>query len=248
MLLGGAVTDRFSPRRVLITTAVVRTLLVGTVAALIGLHAIRLWELYLLTFAFGVADAFSAPAGPALIPTLVQAEQLPPANALLQSSTVAAQMVGPAPAGFLIKRWGIATALFLDALSFLGVIVALWRLPDPPQAPPSADAPPRPSMLHSIGEGLRTVRQDPALLSLMMVNAVLNICVAGPLAVGLAVLAKFRFGSAAAFGTFLSSFSAGFLAGILLGGMWKRPRRRGLQFIAVCALAGVELIAIGLVL
>src|SRR5436305_7855121 len=104
MLLGGAVTDRFSARRVLIATAAVRTVLVGTVAALIGLHAIRLWQIYLLTFAFGVADAFSFPAGPALVPTLVQPEQLQPANALLQSSTVATQMVGPAPAGLIIKR------------------------------------------------------------------------------------------------------------------------------------------------
>jgi MFS family permease len=248
MLVGGAVIDRFSARRVLMTTAAIRTVLVGAVAALVWLHLIQLWELYALTFAFGVADAFSFPAGPALMPTLVETNQLQPANALMQSSTVLTQMAGPAPAGLLIKSLGVASALFFDALSFLGVIVALLRIPDPPKAPPAAGAPARPSMLHSIAEGLRAVRNDPPLLSLMIVIATINICISGPIGVGLAAVAKFRFGSAAAFGTFLSCFSGGMLVGMLAGGMVKRPRRRGLQFIIMSGLCGLELIAIGLIL
>ena len=248
MLVGGAVIDRFSARRVLMTTAAVRTVLVGAVAALVWLDLIQLWELYALTFAFGVADAFSFPAGPALMPTLVETNQLQPANALMQSSTVMTQMAGPAPAGLLIKSLGVASALFFDALSFLGVIVALLRIPDPPKAPPAAGAPARPSMLHSIAEGLRAVRNNPPLLSLMIVIATINICISGPIGVGLAAVAKFRFGSAAAFGTFLSCFSGGMLMGMFAGAMVKRPRRRGLQFIIMSGLCGLELIAIGLVL
>jgi hypothetical protein len=248
MLIGGAVTDRFSARRVLLSTAATRAVLVGAVAALVWLGRIHLWQLYVLTFAFGVADAFSFPAGATMIPTLVEPEQLQSANALFQSSTVLTQMVGPAPAGLLIRSWGIASALFFDALSFLAVIAALFRIPEPPQAPvAAAGAPPRPSMLHSIAEGLRAVRSDPPLLSLMAIFAAINFCVAGPIGVGLATLAKFRFDSAAAFGTLLSCFSAGTLAGVVLGGMVKRPRRRGLQFTVMSLLTGLELIGIGLV-
>ncbi len=247
MLVGGAVTDRFSARRVLMTTAGTRTVLVGTVAVLIQLHVVQLWQLYVLTFLFGVADAFSFPASSALTPTLVEPQQLQPANALMQGSTVLTQMIGPAPAGLIIKSWGIASAMFFDALSFLAVIAALFRIPEPVKVPASPGAPARPSMLHSIAEGLRAVRNDPPLMSLMLVIATVNICVSGPIAVGLASLAKFRFGSAAAFGTFLSCFSGGMLAGILLGGLVKRPRRRGLQFIAMSGLAGLEMIGIGLV-
>lgn len=249
MLVGGAVTDRFSARRVLITTAVTRALLVGTVAALVWFRVAVLWELYALTFAFGVADAFSFPAGATLVPMLVEPQQLRPANALMQSTSIMTQMLGPAPAGLLIKAWGTATALFLDALSFLAVIAALFRIPDPPKAsPPAPGAPARPSMLHSIAEGLRAVWNDPPLLSLMALFAIINICVAGPIGVGLAAVAKFRFGSAAAFGTFLSCFSGGTLLGMIAGGTVKRPRRRGLQFIVMSGLAGLEMIAIGLVL
>jgi MFS family permease len=247
MLIGGAVTDRFSARRVLLSTAATRAVLVGAVAALVWLKHIQLWQLYTLTFAFGVADAFSFPAGSALIPTLVQPEQLRPANALFQSSTVLTQMAGPAPAGLLIKSFGISSALFFDALSFLAVLAALFRIPDPPKAPAAAGAAARPSMLHSIVEGLRSVRNDPPLLSLMVIFAAINFCIAGPIGVGLAAMAKFRFGSAAAFGTLLSCFSGGTLAGVVLGGTVKRPRKRGLQFTIMSLLCGVELIGIGLV-
>ncbi len=254
MLVGGAMTDRFSARRVLMVTAAVRAVLVGIVAGLIALKVVALWHVYLLTFAFGVADAFSLPSGSALIPTLVEPEQLRPANAFMQGSAVMTQMVGPAPAGLLVKLSGIAGAFFFDALSFLAVIAALLRIPDPPRAGTGAaadgtpaPAPARPGMLRSIGDGLRAVRQDPPLLSLMAVIATINICVAGPIVIGLAAMAKFRFGSAAAFGTLLSCFSAGTLVGLIAGGTIKRPRRRGLQFIVMSGLAGLELISIGLV-
>jgi hypothetical protein len=246
MLLGGAVIDRFSARRVMITTAATRTVLIGAVAALVWLHAAQLWHLYLLTFAFGVADAFSFPASPALLPTLVEPEQLPAANALLQSVAVGTQMAGPAPAGIAIRLWGVAAALFIDALSFLAVIAALVGIPDPPEAAPGGAA--RPSFLSSIAEGIRAVRSDPPLLAFLVIVATVNFCVSGPIAVGLATLAKFRFGSAAVFGTLLSCFSAGMLVGLFFGGRIKRPRRRGLQFTVMSALAGLEMIAIGLFL
>jgi MFS family permease len=249
MLVGGAVTDSGSPRRVMITTAAIRTVLVGTVAVLVWLNVVALWQLYVLTVAFGIADAFSFPAGAAFIPALVPQQQLQSANSVFQSSTVITQMAGPAPAGLIIKRWGLASALFFDALSFLGVIVALVKIPEPPKAAePVAGAPARPSMLRSIGAGLQAVRSDLPLLSLMAIFATINLCIAGPIGVGLASVAKFRFGSEAAFGVLLSCFSGGLLIGILLGGTVKRPRRRGLQFIGMSTLTGLELIGIGLAL
>ncbi len=244
MLVGGAATDRLSARYVLICTVSARMFLIGVVTLLVWLHVIRLWHIYVITFAFGIADAFALPAGPALVPTLVEPSQFQPANALLQGSTVMTQMVGPAPAGLIIKFWGIASALFFDTVSFIAAIVALMKVPEPPKmSHPSGT---RPSMLHSIAEGLRSVRSDSALLFLMVIFAVLNFCVAGPVAIGLAALAKFRFGSAAAFGTFLSCFSGGTLAGMALGGMVKKPRRRGLQFIGLGVLCGLELVGIGM--
>ncbi len=250
MLAGGAVTDRFSARRVLIVSTMARAILVGAVALLIWLGVIHLWHLYILTFAFGVADAFSLPAGPALIPTLVEERQLGAANALMQGAATVAQMAGPAPAGLMIRAWGIAAALFFDAVSFLGVIVALWRIPEPARAAAGVtiDGAARPSVLHSIAEGLRAVRDDPPLRTLMALNAALYLMIYGPIIVGLAAAAKFRFGSAAAFGSCVAFLSGGMLVGVVTGGQVKKPRRRGLQFIGMSALCGATLVGVGLVL
>src|SRR5215468_7199876 len=70
MLMGGAVTDRTSPRKVMIATASARTLFVGAIAALIYFHVLQLWHLYLLALGFGVADAFSLPASQTFLPSL----------------------------------------------------------------------------------------------------------------------------------------------------------------------------------
>ncbi len=244
MLAGGAFTDRFSPRRVLMATASARTLLVTAIAVLAWLNLIHLWHIYALSLLFGVADAFSFPAGSALMPTLVASEQLPAANSVFASTAHLSGMLGPAPAGIVVKAWGIAQAFFLDAVSFLFVIAALWRVPERPKPPvPAAQ---RPSMLHSIGEGLRYVVNDPALRSVVMLTAALNFCMTGPVSVGLATMAKFRFGSAAAFGTLLSCFSGGALAGMVLAGMVKRPPRRGLLLVGISFLMGLGLLMVGL--
>jgi MFS family permease len=244
MLMGGVVSDRVSPRRILMTTASVRTVLVAAIAALAWLQIIHLWHIYVLAFAFGLADAFAFPAGQALMPSLVSTEQLPAANSAIQSSYQLCTIAGPAPAGLIVKRWGMPIAFFLDAISFLFVIAALARLPETWQLRPHAA---RTGVWHSIMEGLRYVLHDPALRSLMLLTASLNFCFAGPIAVGLATMAKFRFGSSAAFGTMLSCFGGGALAGMVLAGVWKKRHRRGLLLIGLAFCLGLGLTALAVV-
>ncbi len=99
MLLGGAVTDRTSPRRIMILTASSRTVLVAAVSGLIWLHLLQLWQLYILALCFGIADAFAGPAAQAYLPSLVAPEQLAAANSVSQSTVQAATLIAPGPAG-----------------------------------------------------------------------------------------------------------------------------------------------------
>jgi MFS family permease len=62
MLMGGAVSDRMSARKIMIATAIARTICVTVIGVLVWLRVLRTWELYALAVAFGVADAFAAPA------------------------------------------------------------------------------------------------------------------------------------------------------------------------------------------
>ena len=241
MLVGGAVTDRVSPRKIMILTAALRTLLVATLAAFIWTHHVEIWHIYVLSFFFGVADAFAAPAAQTFLPSLVAPAQLPAANALSQGTQQIAMLAMPAPAGIIIAAFGVAWAFSIDAISFLFIIAALLMLRDPPRVKSTA---PHSNIAHSILEGLRYVKNDVALRTLLLVASVLNFCITGPLSVGLAFLAKSEFGSPTAFGLLMSSVAAGSLVGLLLAAA-RRQRKRGWILLVVSVVIGICTASIG---
>jgi len=240
MLVGGAVSDRMSARKIMIATAAARTICVTVIGVLVWLRILRTWELYAVALAFGVADAFAVPAQTAYMPSLVKREQLVAASSVSRSAAQLTTIVGPVPAGFVIKTLGVAWAFFVDAISFLFIIGALWKLPDPPKSQTA-----RKAMLQSIAEGIAYVGKDVPLRSLMLLAMILNFCIAGPVSIGLAYLTKATFGSPAVYGIVISAVAAGSLLGALLAGVWK-IRRRGVMILLVSLLLGVCLGSIGL--
>jgi MFS family permease len=242
MLIGGAVTDRISPRKIMILTAACRTFLVAALAAFIWTRHVEVWQLYVLCFFFGVADAFAAPAAQTLLPSLVAPAQLPAANALSQGTQQIAMLTAPAPAGLIIAAFGVVSAFSIDAISFLFIIAALLKLRDPPRVELAA---PRSNIAHSILEGLRYVKNDVALRTLLLVASVLNFCITGPLSVGLAFLAKSEFGSPTTFGLLVSSVAAGSLVGLVLAAA-RQQRKRGWLLLVVSVTVGICTASIGL--
>src|SRR5258708_11698390 len=134
MLVGGAVSDRMSARKIMIATAAARTIFVAVIGVLVWLRVLQIWELYALAFAFGVADAFAVPAQTAYMPALVKREQMVAARSVSQSTAQITTIIGPVPAGLVIKTLGVAWAFFLDAISFLFIIGSLLKLSDPPKS------------------------------------------------------------------------------------------------------------------
>jgi MFS family permease len=240
MLMGGAVSDRMSARKIMIATATARAICVTVIGILVWIRILRTWELYALALAFGVADAFAVPAQTAYMPSLVKREQLVAASSVSQITAQMTTIVGPVPAGFVIKTLGVAWAFFVDAISFLFILGALWKLPDPPKSQTA-----RKAMLHSIVEGIAYVGKDVPLRSLMLLVTILNFCIAGPVSIGLAYLTETRFGSPAAYGIVISAAAAGSLLGALLAGVWK-IRQRGMMILLVSLALGVCLGSIGL--
>lgn len=239
MLMGGAVSDRISARKIMMTTATARTICVAVIGFLIWFGILHLWELYALAVIFGVADAFAAPASTAFMPSLVAPEQLVAASSVGQTAAQLTTIVGPVPAGFVIKTLGVAWAFFLDAISFLFIIGALWKLPDPPKSQAASNA-----VWHSILEGITYVRKDVPLRSFMLLAMTMNLCFMGPVSIGLTYLIKTRFGSPAILGTLTSFVAVGSLLGALLAGVWK-IRRRGILILVVAAVLSPFLGAIG---
>jgi len=243
MLIGGVASDRIPARRIMIATAWARTLLVAAIAVLLWTSSLRLWHLYLLALWFGAADAFYAPAAQTLLPSLLQPEQLPAANSVSQSTLQITTLVGPAPAALVVKALGIAWAFFIDAISFLFIIGALWTLPDVTVA----DRPQqRTGVLTSIKQGLGHVGSDAALRSLLVIAAMVNFCTAGPMSIVLAWIAKHQFGTPLAFAAMTSSLAGGTLLGMVLAGV-RRHAHRGRLFVIVSTIIGASVLTIGFV-
>jgi MFS family permease len=240
MLMGGALSDRISPRKIMMSTASARAVCVSVIGLLVWFQQLHTWELYALAVAFGIADAFAAPAAQALLPFLLKREQLMAALSISQTTAQLTTIVGPTPAGFVIKALGLAWAFFIDAISFLFVIGALLQLPDPPPAQAAKKA-----VWHSIIEGIGYVVKDVPLRSLMLLATGMNFCLAGPVTVGLAYVTNTKFGSAAALGIALTTIAAGSLGGALLAGIWK-IRKRGLLILSVSVILAACLGSIGI--
>lgn len=256
MLVGGALTDRFTPRRLMIGSNLVRMVLTGLLAALVFTNLIQLWMLYVSALLFGLADAFFFPAQTSIVPKLVSKDQLQQGNALIQGTAQLSLFLGPVVAGGLIS-WlergathsssGIAFAFGLDSLSFIASItmLSLMRI----EQGNTQQEKTKTGVFASIREGLLYVWNDATLKIVFPIVAGLNLLINGPFAVGIPVVARTRFPEGAtAFGLILSLFGGGAFLGIALAGILPKPsnKRLGTVSLSVLSLMGIGLAVIGI--
>jgi hypothetical protein len=253
MLVGGALTDRFSPRTLMLASNAARFLLVSFLTALVFVTRVEMWMLYLFAILFGVADAFFYPAQSSMAPQLVKKEHLQIANSLTQGTMMLTMLVGPMLAGLLIaslgdghsesmKMAGIAAAFGLDAFSFLVSLTTLLLIKVRPAEAVDASE----NIFESIRSGLSFVWNDVPLRAFFFVVAAVTFFFSGPLNIGMPLLADTRFPEGAvAYGTILSTWGLGSLIGMALAGILPRPNPK---YMGTVMLSLVSLMGIGLAL
>ena len=133
MLLGGAITDRLSPRRIMLASDVIRLFWFLVMFILVGTGQIQVWMLYLSSFIGGILSGLFIPASSSIIPTLVPQEDLQAGNSIFQGSSQLIGFIGPALAGLVIGAFGggmqaIALAYGIDVVSFIASVVTLWLM------------------------------------------------------------------------------------------------------------------------
>ena len=245
MLLGGALSDRFSPRSLMLYSNAARAVVVGIVATLVLTGRAELWQLYIMGGIFGVVDALFYPAISSILPMLVDDPTLPPANALMQGSQQLAGLIGPALAGVVVAVAHTGPAFAIDAVSFAVATIAILLVMGGrrPVKPKDANGG-NPSLVASVGAGLGYVWSDPAVRSLILLIAAFNFAFNGTLLVGLPFLADHVLGGGSAtFGILLSAYGGGAVAGAALAG--KRVPRLGTLVLAIAIGMGVALGLIG---
>ncbi len=127
-LFGGVLADRMDRRHLLIGSQLVQMCSAITLATLIATHHIQVWHILLSSFVVGTAQSFGGPAYSALVPSLVEKEDLPNAIALNSIQFNLARVIGPVLGGLALKYAGSAWCFGLNALSFVAVIASLLSL------------------------------------------------------------------------------------------------------------------------
>jgi len=128
MLYGGVIADRISRRNLLIITQTAMMILAFILAALTFLKMVQPWQIIILAFLLGTANAFDAPARLALVKELVEPGDMTNAIALNATMFNTALITGPALAGIVYATVGPAWCFAINGISFLAVIIALQKM------------------------------------------------------------------------------------------------------------------------
>jgi MFS family permease len=227
-LYAGAIADRFSKRRIIFAMQAAMMILAFLLFVLCWTGVVRVWHVMALAFLLGAAQALDTPARQAFVVELVGKEDMANAIALNSGIFHGARVIGPAVAGVLVAAVGISGAFFLNGVSFLAVLAALFLM----------DA----ALIHRIqGDagagsdllgGIRYVgahRAPKAIVLLIGQSALL----AMPYFVLIPVVAKDILGGGAdTYGILMSAAGVGAVLGSLLSASVWAVRRKGLALTA----------------
>jgi len=175
----GAVADRRDKRKILIATQVVFMAAALGLAALVRLEAAEFWHVLVMGAVLGVAQAFDLPANQALVPELVDRDEIPAAVQLNQAIFHGSRVIGPPIASILVAAFSLYVAFVANALSFIPVIGTLLVI----RSLRPAEHRPRGGTMDQIREGYAYVRERPHLMALLGITAANTILVFPNLAV-----------------------------------------------------------------
>ena len=221
-LVGGVVADRLSRRRLLLASQWVQLTCAFTLATLIATGVVRIWHILTLSFIVGTAQSFGGPAYLALIPTLVEKEDLPNAIALNTIQFNLARVIGPVLGGLALTKFGAVWCFSLNGVSFSAVIISLLMLHMTFKPQPSGA-----SILSDMKQGFFFIRKQGAMEALIVL-AFLMTALAIPMITFLPVFAKDVFhGGPSTFTTLLVFSGLGAIAGALLMAAMGNVRKKG---------------------
>src|ERR1051325_3532263 len=166
-LVGGVIADVFDRRKILFITQTSAALLALVLGLLTQFGQITIWLIYAITALQAIAIAFDGPARQALVPNLVPAKDLPNAFSMTSIAWQTGSILGPALTGFVIAFGGQEAVYYINAISYLAVIIALILIGPIPQTKTDRIAE---VSWNSIKEGINFIVSKPVILSTMLLD------------------------------------------------------------------------------
>jgi MFS family permease len=172
-ILGGTFADRYDKRWILLATQIVQIILALFIGTLIGQGRVAIWHILAVAVVLGISNSFEMPAASALVPELVKKEHLATAIAVDRAIFHGTRLVGPALAGYVIGAWGTASAFYLNAISYVALMIAVATIH--PRAKGTAEE--EDQRRTGMKEGWLYVRSDKPTLAMLALMASITIFV-----------------------------------------------------------------------
>ncbi len=238
--LGGAIIDRVGYKRTSVIADVLSGAAIGMIPLLFSTIGLSFAGLLALVFVGNLLDAPGTTAREAITPDLAELAGMSMERATAFQDAVGrvARLIGAPVAGVLIALVGTSTVLWIDAVTFIASALLVWLCVPRPSAQ-AAPAKPKSesSYLKDMAEGLRFIRQDRLIMTIIWVVMITNFLDAASSGVVFPVYVSRVYGRAEVLGTLYGVFGAtAFLCALLVGikGIpWSRRLTLGIAFIIV---------------
>ncbi|MBS1873323.1 MAG: MFS transporter [Acidobacteria bacterium] len=235
-LVGGVFADRTSRQKLLIISQVVQMSCAFTMTILVFFGLRHIWPILCLSFIVGTVQAFGGPAYQALVPTLVDPEDLPNAIALNSIQFNLARVIGPMIGGLALKRLGATWCFGLNGLSFVAVIVTLMMIKV--RFTPAGK---KSGVLEGIQQGFGFITKRESMTTLIFLAFSMTL-VAFPMIAFLPVFARQVFhGGPEAYTALLASSGLGSVAGALIVAALGRKKNLGKAALVMLLAMGVAM-------
>ena len=222
-LFGGVFVDRADRRRLLIITQSLLLILAVSLAVFTFARLAQLGHIVVISVLTGIVLAANGPAWQAFIVDLVEPRDLPTAIALNSTQFNLSRVVGPSIAGVLLAVIGAAGCFFINGLSFLAVVGALFVIRPRPSTPKR----PTDGMWKPLKDGLGYTLRHPILSHLIILTSVMTIF-GFPYAILMPVMAQNVLGlGASGYGAMMAATGLGAILGSLAMARWGNYFPRG---------------------
>ncbi|WP_308016094.1 MFS transporter [Nonomuraea aurantiaca] len=213
-LPAGVWVDRLRRRRVMVTSDLVRCLLLASIPVSDALGLLSVGMLYVVALLAGTAQVFNDVADQTYLPELVSRDRLSDGNSKLEFVRSGGSLAGPSLGGALVQLIGASRTMLATALAALGSLVFLSAIKTPDQAPVAEERPP---MRQGIAEGLRFVWRDRLLRMIVATTAATNLSLSAVVSLSVLFLADVVRLPPGLIGVLLMSGAVGGLLGGLTG-------------------------------
>ena len=163
--VAGVIADRFDRRYLQIYMQTIAMIQAFVFGILVVGHWIKYWQVVVLVIILGLANALNQIAKQAMISSLVPRSELTNAVALNSSVINLSRILGPSLAGILLGIIGVSGILFLNGISFIFILISLFMMDLPKEAPKAS----YPSMRKDLAEGINFIRLSrPILFTILL--------------------------------------------------------------------------------